>query len=68
VVHSSVACGAERNQVLLRVVSGLAAEFLVVNFQVGHRATRLASPAIPLEYLVAKLFVQGGNKPQPRPL
>jgi hypothetical protein len=46
----------------------LAAEFLVVNFKVGHRAAGLASPAIAAQYLIAELFVQAGIEPQLVPL
>jgi len=47
VVHLRVALGAERDQILFRIVAGVAAKPFVVNFQMRHRATRLASPAIP---------------------
>jgi hypothetical protein len=40
-------CGAQRDQVLFGVIASLAAEALVVNFQVHHAAAVLASPAIP---------------------
>jgi hypothetical protein len=33
---SGVACRAKRNQILLRVVAGVAAKFFVVDFEVGH--------------------------------
>jgi hypothetical protein len=33
-MHSSVARGAERNQVLLCIISGLAAELFVVNLKI----------------------------------
>jgi hypothetical protein len=42
-MYRGVACRTKGNQVPLGIVAGLAAEFLVVNFQVGHRAARLAS-------------------------
>lgn len=65
-VHRGVTCGTECSQVLLGVVACLAAELFVVNFQFGHRAARLASPAISSQHLVAELFVQSGVKPQSR--
>jgi hypothetical protein len=40
-MHSGVACIAKRNQVRLRIVAGLAAKLLVMNFKIGHCATRL---------------------------
>jgi len=46
-MQSGVACGAEGNKILFRVVAGLAAKFLVVNFKIRHCTTGLASPAIP---------------------
>ena len=48
VMHSGMACRAERNQVLLAVIAGLAAELLVVNFEIGHAAAGLASPTVSL--------------------
>jgi hypothetical protein len=53
-----VACGAEGNQILLGVLSGLAAKLFVMNFEIGHRAARLASPAITAEHVVTKLVVR----------
>ena len=46
-MQTGMACSAERNQVLLRIVAGSATEFLVVNLKVRHLATRLASPIVP---------------------
>ena len=43
---SGVACGAKRDQVLFRIIAGLAAEFLVVNLKIRHRAAVLASPSV----------------------
>ena len=54
------------NQVLLGVVAGVAAEPFVMDFEVGHRAAKLTSPAIPPKYTVAELFEQLGIKPQAR--
>lgn len=52
-----MACGAEGNQILLGVLSGLAAKLFVMNSEIGHRAARLASPAVAVKHLVAKLVV-----------
>jgi hypothetical protein len=63
-VHASMAYAAERNQVLLAIVTGMTTEFFVVNLKIGHGAAGLASPAIPAEYLLTELVVQLGIKPQ----
>jgi hypothetical protein len=57
-MHSGVACGTNRNQLLLPVVAGLATKLLVMNFEVEHCATRLASPTVATQHLVAKSVVQ----------
>ena len=49
--------GAEGDEIFLGIRPGLATELHVVDFKIGHRAARLASPAIPAEDLVAKLVV-----------
>jgi hypothetical protein len=41
-----MARGAECYQVFFGVVAGVAAKLFVVDFQVGHRAAGLTSPAI----------------------
>jgi len=43
---------AERNQVLLRIFPGVATKLLMMDFQVRHRAARLAAPAIPAQHLL----------------
>jgi hypothetical protein len=43
-----VTCEAQRNQVLLGIITAVAAEILVVNFQIRSRPAPLASPAIAL--------------------
>jgi hypothetical protein len=43
---SLVACGAESNQILFRIIARLATEFFVVNLEVRHRAAQLAPPAV----------------------
>jgi hypothetical protein len=45
-MQTGMACSAERNQVLLRILAGLAAEFLVVYLEIRHRPARLASPTV----------------------
>jgi hypothetical protein len=57
-MHGRMAFAAQRDQVRLRIVPGAAAKPFVVNFKIGHRATRLASPTVAAEHLVAQLVVQ----------
>ena len=66
VMECGVARSAKRNQVLLRIVAGVAAEFFVVDFKVGLRATQLTSETVATQHLVAELFVQLGIKLQAR--
>jgi hypothetical protein len=68
VMHSGMACRTKGDQVPLGIVAGMAAEFFVVDLEVGHRAARLAFPAITAQHLVAELFVWLGIKPQTRSL
>ena len=67
-MYPAVATRAKRNQVFFRIITGLAAEFFVVNFKMRLGATRLASPAIAAQDLVAELVVQLRIKPQARTL
>jgi hypothetical protein len=53
-----MASRAKSDQVFLGIGSGLAAKLSVVNLKVGHTAARLASPAVPAQYLSAKVVVQ----------
>jgi hypothetical protein len=57
-VNPGMASRAEGDEIFLGIRPGLAAELRVVNFKVGHRSARLASPAVASEHLVAKLFIQ----------
>src|SRR5579872_1843224 len=50
----------ECNQVLLGIIAGLATEFFVMDFKIGHCATRLASPAVATQHLLAESVVQLG--------
>ena len=43
---------AERDQVLFGAVARVAAKFIVVDFQVRHRATRLTSLAVAMQDLL----------------
>jgi hypothetical protein len=59
-VDSSVAYRAERDQIQLGIIAGAAAELLVVNFQIRHRAARLTAPTITTQYLLAELLIGQG--------
>src|SRR5208283_885839 len=64
VMHSSVPCRAQRNQVLLGVFPRMAAEFPVVHFKIRRRVTGLTPPAVATQDLLAqRKFVR-----VPRPL
>jgi len=65
---ASMASCAKCDQVLLCVIAIVAAELLMMHFQVGHGSAGLASPAIALQYLMSKLVVAPGIQPQPRTL
>ena len=56
-VHSGVACGAQRDQVFIRVGSRAAAELPVVHLKIRHRAAGLTSPAVATEDLLAQTVV-----------
>jgi hypothetical protein len=63
VMQARVTSATERDEVLFGIVTGMAPEFCVVNFKVGHLAACLAFPAIPSEHLVAKPLVWLRMKP-----
>jgi hypothetical protein len=56
-VDARVAHGAECDQILTRIITGLAAKLFVVNFEIGHGSARLTFPAVAVKHLVAKLVV-----------
>jgi hypothetical protein len=56
-VDARVAHGAECDQVLTRIITGLAAKLFVVNFKIGHCPARLAFPAVTAENFVTNLVV-----------
>jgi len=49
---------AERDQVLFRIVPGMAAKLFVVNLQIRHRAARLTPPTITAQYLLLKTLIR----------
>jgi len=46
-MQTVVTGSAERNEVLLRIVSTMTAKLLMMNLKIGHRAALLAAPTIP---------------------
>lgn len=58
-----VTCSTEGSQVLFRIIASLATEKFVVNFQIRHRAARLASPSVSLEHLIPKLLISLRTQP-----
>jgi hypothetical protein len=63
-MYTGVTANTEGNQILARIVAGLAAKLFVVDLKLGHRTARLASPTISAEDLVAQLFINVGLEPQ----
>jgi len=53
VVQFGVALLTEREKVQFGVISGMAAEILVVNLQVRHRSAKLTSPSVSAQHLLA---------------
>ena len=49
---------AKCDQILFRVAPRVAAELLVVDFEIRHRAARLTPPTIAAEDLLAKVVVR----------
>jgi hypothetical protein len=58
VMQPTVAGVAQRHKVFFGVVAGVAAEFLMMNFEVRHCAAVLTSPVVAPEHLLVKLFVR----------
>ena len=63
-MYPGVACGAQRDQVLLCVGSRMTTEFPVVHLKIRHRATGLTPPAVATQDLLAQTFVR--QRVQPR--
>ncbi len=53
-----VARCAQRDQVIFRIVAGVAAELSVVHLKVSHRATRLTPPAVATQDLLAQPLIR----------
>ena len=56
-MQGGVACSAKCDQIFLAIVTGEAAELFMMNFQVGHASTELASPAVAVQHLFTELLV-----------
>jgi hypothetical protein len=67
-VDTGMAACAKSDQILLRVVAGVAAKCLVVHFKIRHGAATLASPTVSTKYVLTCLVVQLGGESQPRVL
>jgi hypothetical protein len=63
-MRSSVAFRTQRGQVLLGVVTRMAAEFPVVHLEIRHRSTGLAPPAISTQDLLSQPFIRNRIQPQ----
>ena len=59
-MQGQVAVAAQRDQVLLGIIPGLTAKFLVMNLEVLQAPAGLTSPSIPLQDFSTKLLVQFG--------
>jgi hypothetical protein len=55
------------DQIFLDVITELTARLNMVNLKTFHPSARLATPAVSLEHLPAKLTICFGGKPQSRP-
>ncbi len=64
-VDFSMACAAKSDDIFLQIPSELAAPLHMMNLQLCRTPTLLASPAIALEYLLAKLLIGMPVQAQP---
>ena len=67
-VNVSVTLRTEGQEILPGIISLMASALQVVNLQVRKRATRLATPTVPLQNLLAQVLVRLVSKPNPRSL
>ena len=54
----------QRDQVVLGIVAGSAAQLFVMNLEISKAAASLTSPSIPLQHCPTELLVRFGSKPQ----
>ena len=64
VVQTFMTDRAQRDQVVLGIVPGSAAEFLMVNLKISKAAASLTSPSVPVQHCPTELLVGFGRKPQ----
>ena len=57
-MDGEVALNAECDEIVSGVVPGVAAELLMMHFEVRHCAAVLTPPAVPAEHFIVKLFVR----------
>lgn len=67
-MHGCVTGSAKRDEVGLRIIAGLATEFLVVYLEIRHRPTALASPAGSPQDLLPQRLIYRGTELQSSPL
>ena len=46
-MNAAMTVVAQRDEIVFRIHTRVAAKFLVVDFKVGHRAAELTTPAVP---------------------
>jgi hypothetical protein len=63
-VYGGMAFRTEGNQIRLGIIPSMAAELLMVDFQIRHCTAGLASPAIATKYQLPPSFVQKRLKPE----
>jgi len=56
-MHCTVACSTKSNQILARIVTGMATKFLMMDLKIDHCAARLASPTVAAQDLLAQVFI-----------
>jgi hypothetical protein len=54
---------ADRYQVLRGVFTSVAAELLMVDFQIRHRAAQLTAPAVSAQHFMSQILVGDRIKP-----
>ena len=52
-----MATATEGDQVFLRVLTHMASELLMMDFEIGHRSAKLASPTVPLQDRKTELVI-----------
>ena len=62
-MYVAVTGRAQRNQVVLGIVPGSAAELFVMNLKIRKAAAGLTSPSVPLQDFSTELLVRFGRKP-----